>query len=395
MLISRDIEAALQRFRKFPVVVVMGPRQSGKTTVVQKFFAQHRYVNLEEPEMLAFVTGDPKRFLREYENDYGIIIDEFQYAPAILSYIQLASDTHNRPGYFVLTGSQDFLMNEAITQSLAGRAGILRLLPFSIHELAENNLIPRTIDTLMFQGGYPRVYANNIAPRDLFPAYIHTYVERDVRQLINVENLLLFQKFMQLCAARVGQLLNISDLAMQCGISQKVVHQWLSILEASYIIFLLKPYFNNFTKRLTKTPKLYFYDTGLVCSLLNLRAADTLILNPFRGPLFENLIIADLYKQFFNLGFKPSLYFWRDQNGRIEVDGLIDLGNRLVPLEIKSGETISNDFFTGVKNWSALANINPENAYIIYGGDSHQSRSNGTVISWRNASTLIAKLEEI
>jgi predicted AAA+ superfamily ATPase len=395
MLISRDIEAALQRFSKFPVVIVLGPRQSGKTTVVQKFFPNHRYINLEEPEALAFVTADPKRFLREYENDHGIIIDEFQYAPAILSYIQIASDTHDRPGYFVLTGSQNFLMNQAITQSLAGRAGILHLMPFSINELVENNLLPQTLDTLMFQGAYPRIYAKKLSPRDLFPAYVQTYIERDVRQLINVENLLLFQKFMQLCAARVGQLLNISDLAMQTGITQKIAQQWLSILDASYIIFLLKPYFNNFTKRLTKTPKLYFYDTGLACSLLNMRAADTLMLNPFRGPLFENLIIADLYKQFFNLGFRPSLYFWRDQNGRIEIDGLIDLGNRLVPLEIKSGETINSDFFTGVKNWSELAKIDPENAYIIYGGDSHQSRSNGTVISWRNARTLIAKLEEV
>jgi len=284
-------------------------------------------------------------------------------------------------------------MNQAITQSLAGRIGILVLLPLSIHELAENKLIPKNIDQLMFQGGYPRIHAQNIIPRALFPAYIQTYIERDVRQLINVENILTFQKFMQLCAARVGQLLNISDIATQCGISQKTVQEWLSILTASYIIFLLKPYFNNFTKRLIKTPKLYFYDTGLACSLLNMRSAENLALSPFRGPLFENFIIADLYKQFFNLGFRPALYFWRDKNGKIEVDGLIDLGNKLIPLEIKSGETINSDFFTGIKNWSEMANVNPEDAYIIYAGSSHQSRSAGTVISWLNASTLIEKLE--
>jgi len=394
MIAKRDIEKALKQYAKFPVVIVLGPRQSGKTTLVQKVFAKHIYVNLEDPDILSFILRDPKRFLREYTNEHGIIIDEFQYAPKLLSYLQIESDLHDRPGYFVLTGSQNFLMNQAITQSLAGRAAILHLLPLSIHELDNNNLLPQSLDMLLFKGGYPRIQAKKLPPRTVFPAYIRTYIERDVRQLTNVENLSTFQKFMQLCAARVGQQLNINDLATQCGINQKTVTHWLSILEASYILFLLKPYFNNFTKRLTKTPKLYFYDTGLAAAFLGIHSANELALSSFRGHLFENLILADIHKQFFNLGFEPSLYFWRDQNGRIEIDGLITLGNRLIPLEIKSGETIMNDFFTGIKSWSAIADINPEDAYIIYGGQLRQSRSTGTVLPWHSIGTLVHKLEK-
>ncbi len=393
MIARRDLEPTLKRFSKFPVVVVLGPRQSGKTTLVQHHFKNHHYINLEDPKSLDFVTNDPERFLREHENQHGIIIDEFQYAPRFLSYIQLAADAHNRPGYFVLTGSQNFLMNEAISQSLAGRVGILQLLPLSIHELIENKFMPKNADELLFQGGYPRLYAQNFSPQELFPSYIRTYVERDVRQLIQVENLSAFQKFMQLCAARVGQQLNISDIATQCGIDQKTVHRWLSILEASYIIFLLKPYFNNFTKRVTKTPKLYFYDTGLASSLLALRSADDIALSSFRGPLFENLIIVDMYKQFYNLGIEPTLYYWRDLNGRIEIDALIDLGIRLVPLEIKSGETIVPEFFRSIANWSEVAATSPEDGYIIYAGTSGQKRSGGTIISWHDAGNLIPTLE--
>lgn len=394
MIVRRDLEPILKQFSKFPVVAILGPRQSGKTTLARHFFKNHHYVNLENPNELAFVTNDPERFFREHENEYGIIIDEFQYAPQLLSYIQIEADTHDRPGYFVLTGSQNFLMNEAISQSLAGRVGILTLLPLSIHELAENELTPSSIDILIFKGGYPRIHAQNFTPQELFPSYIRTYVERDVRELSTVENLLTFQKFMQLCAARVGQQLNISDLATQCGIDQKTVHRWLSILDASYIIFLLKPYHKNFTKRVTKTPKLYFHDTGLACALLKLRSAEDLALSSFRGPLFENLILADLYKQYYNLGLEPTLYYWRDLNGRIEIDGLIDLGIRLVPLEIKSGETISSNFFTSIKNWSEIANVNPEDSYIIYAGNTGQSRSGGTIITWQKAGNLIAMLEK-
>lgn len=392
MIFERDLTATLKRFSKFPVVVLLGPRQSGKTTLVKDTFKNHIYVTLEDPETLEFITQDPKRFLRENENKHGIIFDEFQHAPDLLSYLQIEADEKDRPGYFVLTGSQNFLMNEAITQTLAGRAGILHLLPLSIHELERNKVLP-DINTLMLQGGYPKIYAKDFSPQELFPSYVRTYVERDVRQLVNVDNLLVFQKFMSLCAGRVGQELNIAEISMQCGIEQKTARSWLSILDASYIIFLLKPHSKNFSKRMIKSPKLYFYDTGLASYLLGIRSAQDLSVSPFRGPLFENLIIVDFYKQYYAHGFEAPLYYWRDSNGRVEVDCLIDIGKNIVPVEIKSGETIVRDFFDALNNWSAIAKIDPSTGYIVYGGDSRQPRSTGTVLGWKEAGVLVAQLE--
>ena len=393
MVFRRDLHKTLKRYAKFPVVILVGPRQSGKTTLVKETFTKHMYFNLEDPEILSYVMNDPKGFFRENENKHGIIFDEFQHYPQLLSYIQIISDENDRPGYFVLTGSQNFLMNQAITQSLAGRAGILTLLPLAIHEFEDNKILPK-IESLILKGGYPRIYAKKFSPSELFPSYIRQYIERDVRQIVNVANLRTFQKFMKLCAGRIGQQLNINDLADSCGIHRKTVEQWLSILEASYIIFLLKPHFKNFNKRLTKSPKLYFFDTGLACSLLGLKSAKALMLSVFRGPLFENLIICDFYKQSYNLGIEPSLYYWRDQNGRIEVDCLIDLGISIVPVEIKSGETIVSDFFDSTRNWSEIAETDRSNSYIVYAGDANQKRSSGHVLSWKNAGSLIEKLEK-
>lgn len=389
---KRDLSKVVARYAKFPVIAILGPRQSGKTTLVKHAFPKHRYVNLENPELRAFATEDPNRFLRELENNHGIIIDEFQHVPELLSYIQVAVDEKKRPGYFVLTGSQNFLMNESITQSLAGRVGIVTLLPLSLHEFKKNKLL-HDIDTALLYGSYPRLYEAKIDAIDFYPSYVHTYLERDVRQMAQVGDILLFQKFMRLCAARIGQQLNIADLATQLGIDQRKVKQWLAVLETSYVIFLLRPHFQNFNKRLTKSPKLFFYDTGLACSLLDIKTKSSLALSPFRGHLFESLIISDFYKQYYNIGMSnPSLYFWRDQNGRIEVDCIIDRGDTLVPVEIKSGETIVPSFFHSLAEWNKIAKVLPEDLIIIYGGKKNQTRSMGKVISWQQVSQFIPHL---
>ena len=393
MFLHRDMEKTLIRYAGFPVIAVLGPRQSGKTTLVKKHFKNHTFLSFEDPAIREFATTDPEGFLREYENDHGIILDEFQHVSSILSYIQLAVDTKKRAGYFVITGSQNFLMNQAITQSLAGRVGILTLLPFSIHELKSNHILPARPQELIVNGLYPRIYTEKIEPNDLYASYIHTYVERDVRQLMNVGDLRTFQRFLILCAGRIGQLLNISDLAENCGISTPTATKWLSVLEASYIIFLLSPHFKNFNKRVIKRPKLFFYDTGVACSLLGINSTKILFASPFRGPLFENLIISDFTKQFLNKGNKPALYFWRDHNGRVEVDCIIDNGLQLIPIEIKSSETIaSNNFFDGLKQWNELSHTAAENNYVVYGGDKNQKRALGTIVSWHSVDDFIRRV---
>jgi predicted AAA+ superfamily ATPase len=389
---NRDLAKVLKRYSKFPVVAILGPRQSGKTTLAKKHFKKHLYVNLENLELRAFALEDPNRFLREYENVHGIIIDEFQYVPQLLSYVQVAVDEKKRPGYFILTGSQNFLMNQAITQSLAGRVGILTLLPLSLHELKQNKILG-DVDATLLNGSYPRLYEEDITAQDFYPSYIHTYLERDVRQIAHVGDMLVFQKLMRLCAARIGQLLNVGELATNLGVDLRKVNQWLSVLEASYILFFLKPHFQNYNKRLTKTPKLYFYDTGLACSLLDIKTTQTLHVSPYRGHLFESLIVSDFQKQYYNMGISnPSTYFWRDTNGRIEIDCLIDRGDTLFPVEIKSAETISPAFFTSLSGWTRLAEANPEHATVVYGGSKSQSRSFGKVLSWQQATQLIPHL---
>jgi uncharacterized protein len=392
MYLKRDLEDAVLRFLSFPVIGILGPRQSGKTTLSKNIFKKHTYLNFENPETLEFAMQDPKGFLTTYENENGLLLDEFQHFPQLLSYIQIEVDEKRRPGYFVLTGSQNFLMNAAITQSLAGRIGILTLLPLSINELDRGKRLPSGSNEAIIKGCYPRIYIEHFLPDDLYPSYIQTYIERDVRSLTNVENLSTFKKFMKLCAGRVGQLLNVADIATNCGITQKTANNWISILEASYIIFLLQPYHVNFKKRITKTSKLYFYDTGIVSSLLGIKRISDIEVSSFRGPLFENFIIADLLKQYYNAGTQAPIYFWRDQNGLIEVDCLIEQGGSLTAIEIKSGETIVADFFQPLKKWSEIAHKDPSDGYIIYGGKDMQKRNTGIVIGWQQAGNIIKNL---
>lgn len=388
-MFSRAISETIKRYTKFPAIALLGPRQSGKTTLAQLMFPQHKYLSFDKDTDRVFAQDDPEHFLKTYENEHGIILDEFQYVPRIVSYIKLEIDAKKRPGYFILSGSQNFLALQAITESLAGRVGILNLLPLSLQELESNGLLIDNLDNVIFEGGYPRLYQEKFSPLDLYPSYIQSYVERDVRQLINAGNISLFQRFIQLCAGRVGQLLNLNALGNECGISFPTARQWLSILEASYIVFTLQPHFQNFNKRVVKTPKLYFYDTGLACSLLRIQSPDMLAVSPFRGALFENLIIGDLYKQYCNCGIRPPLYFWRGSNELYEIDCILDEGNNLYPVEIKSGQTIATDFFKGLSYWNNLAHADPINGYLIYGGSQGQQRTVGNVLGWREAAHLI------
>lgn len=372
-----------------PVISITGPRQSGKTTLARMCFPEYNYVNLENPDMYEAAKDDPRLFLSQFKK--GIIIDEVQRLPSLFSYIQTISDERNKPGEFILTGSENFLLSEKIAQSLAGRVFVSHLLPLSISELERADLVKtEDMDATLFHGFYPRIHKMDIEPEMFFPSYIHTYIERDVRQIVNVSNLFLFQKFLRIAAGRIGQLINYNNIANEVGVDLKTVKSWFSILESSFIVFFLPPHFENFSKRIIKTPKLYFHDIGLACSLLGIRKKEELTSHWSKGALFENMIIADLMKGFLNQGKRPSLYFWRDSAGN-EVDCLIDTGSEIKCVEIKSGTTISSDFFKGLKYYRKL---NPKAApFLIYGGTTNSIQSNATIFGWRNAVESLLKEE--
>ena len=374
----------LEKAQQYPIVAITGPRQSGKTTLSRQLFPHKPYVNLEELDTRQFAHTDPRGFLAQFKE--GAVLDEIQHCPELFSYLQALVDTQQKMGLFVLTGSQQFGLVSKITQSLAGRVGLLQLLPFTLAELQLANCAPNTLETLLFQGLYPPIYDRQIPPTHWHNDYIMTYLERDVRQLIQVQDLRTFHLFLQMCAGRTGQLLNLSSLARDCGITHNTAKAWISVLEASYILFLLNPHHRNFNKRLTKSPKLYFYDTGLACTLLNLQNSDILRTHALRGALFETFVVSELTKGRFNQGLLSNLYFWRDQQGH-EVDVLLEQNDTLIPIEIKSGTTLNADFFTGLNDWQALSK-NTSHVWLIYGGDQNQSRSTITVLSWKDMGSL-------
>lgn len=381
-MIQREIAHKIKQMSaKMPVISITGPRQSGKTTLAKAVFPKHTYVNLESPDVFEEAKSDPRSFLTQHK--YGIIIDEVQKLPELFSYIQTISDENNREGEFILTGSQNFLLSEKISQSLAGRVFVTNLLPFSIAELKKTKHWKSNVNHNIFQGSYPRIYDKQIHPADFYPSYIQTYSERDVRQIVNVSNLHAFQKFMRLSAGRIGQLLNYNNIANELGVDLKTIKSWFSILEAGFIVFFLQPHYNNFNKRLVKTPKLYFYDTGLACSLLGINDAELINTHWAKGALLENLIIADMMKHKLHQVQNPSLFFWRDNTGN-EIDLLEDLGSNVNIYEIKLSATINNSFFKGLDYYKKLAGNNVASMNLIYGGNRSYSRGDYQVRSWNN-----------
>lgn len=373
-MIKRDAEISLINLAKqFKSVAVIGPRQSGKTTLVKAVFPEKAYVSLENPDYRKFAAEDTRGFLSGYPD--GAILDEVQRVPEIFSYLQQILDDSDKTGSFILTGSNNFLLQENISQSLSGRIGLLTLLPFSMSEAGIKKTT--SADELIFKGLYPPLYDKKFDATTWYQNYITTYVERDVRLIKNITNFSIFERFIKLCAGRCGQLLNMHNLAIETGVDAKTIASWIGILEMSYIIFKLNPHHKNFNKRVVKMPKIYFYDTGLAVSLLGIEKLEQLPLHPFRGSLFENLIVVEMLKQRFNKALKSNLSFWRDNVGH-EVDLLLQNGNVLTPVEVKAGQTVTADDFKGLEFWEK---INPGvNRYIVYGGHSKQKRSNGIEI---------------
>lgn len=384
-MIPREIAPIINKLRKqFPVISLTGPRQSGKTTLLRYIYDDLPYVNLEEIDMRNSALSDPRGFLNNYPS--GAVLDEVQRTPELFSYIQGIVDA-NKEAHFVLSGSSNFLLLQSISQSLAGRAAILKLLPFGMSELGETIIGDFSYEQLIFKGLYPGIYDREIDPAHFYPSYVSTYIERDVRQIKNIDDLNRFSNFLQLCAGRVGQILNITSLAVDAGISPNTAKSWLSILEASYIIHFLQPYYKNFNKRITKSPKIYFYDTGLVCSLVGIDSADQVKTYHSKGALFENLIITELIKRRLHHGGVPKFYFWQNKTKQ-EIDLIIDHPDGTIPYEIKSGMTMNNSYFTNLKYWQKVSGDKTGPFYVIYGGETNLNTELGNFISWRSLKDL-------
>jgi uncharacterized protein len=369
--------------RKFPVIAITGPRQSGKTTLCKQVFPDYTYVSLENPDDRTFAENDPRGFLETYSSK--VIIDEVQHVPQLFSYIQSVVDASGESGQFILTGSQNFLLLEKISQSLAGRVYISHLLPFSRKELAAKS--ENDLNAVLFKGGYPRIFDREIEPSDFFPSYVQTYIERDIRSIYNVRDLSLFSAFLRLCAGRTGQLFNASSIGNELGVDYKTIQNWISILETSFILFKLEPWHVNFNKRVVKTPKYYFYDTGLAAYLLGIRKPDEISVHFAKGMLFENYCISEYLKNQWNQGQTTRAFFWRDNVGN-EIDLLIEKGNDISVAEIKSGQTIKDDFFKGLTFMEKYAQNYQLSKFLIYGGEQSRKQYETQVLSWKDLEQL-------
>ena len=382
MFISRLIyNELLESCRTFPVVTITGPRQSGKTTLLKNVFPDKKYISLEDPDIRQMAVTDPRAFLNQ--SDTGLIIDEIQRVPELVSYIQGIVDSLQTPGYYILSGSQQFELSQTISQSLAGRTAILRLLPFSIQEIqviANNS----TIDELLFKGFYPRLYNQPpVNPARYYNSYLETYIERDLRQLINIKDLRQFELFVRLCAGRVGQIFVASNLSNEVGVSVPTIQSWLSILEASYVIYMLQPFYANINKRLTKSPKLYFYDVGLAAFLTGINEPYQIFTSPLKGPLFENMIVMEALKSKYNR-FKPyQLSFYRDNNYN-EVDLILDYTTHLDAVEIKSAQTFDKSFLKGLNTFRGILPEKVRNTTVCYTGEIEQVISGSKLVNYKN-----------
>ncbi len=385
-MFQRDIEKELLELASgYPIVTVIGPRQSGKTTLVQTAFPQKKYANLEFPDVRSAALQDPRSFLEQFPD--GAILDEIQRAPELLSYIQPIVDEKDQKGMFILTGPHQIELQGAISQSLAGRTALLTLLPMNLSEL-EKAGFHLSVDEWMIKGGYPRIYKDHLDPTKAYRNYIQTYVERDLRQLIQVKDLSQFERFIQILAGRVGQIINMEEVGGEIGLSSHTVKHWISILEASFIVFRLQPYFENFGKRLVKSPKLYFNDTGLATYLLGIVNETQMYRDPLRGHLFENAVILELKKHRLNQGLDPSLFYYRDVQ-KNEIDVIYKKGHDLVPIEIKSSKTYHKDFLQSIDLFWDIAPERVPQAFLIYGGDIEQSVQQTQILNFRHATQAL------
>lgn len=385
-MIPRMLEKSLKRAAgKYPVVAIIGPRQSGKTTLARLAFPGKSYVSLENPAVRAFAIEDPQGFLAGYPR--GAILDEVQRAPQLFSYLQPLVDEKKKEGLFILTGSQHFLLLESVSQSLAGRVSIHKLLPLSLEELEKAHRLPSGLEKLLWMGGYPRIHDKKLDPSHWLGNYVETYLERDVRQIKNVGDLSTFHRFLRAAAARSAQLLNLSSLAEACGITHNTAKAWLSVLEASFVIFLLPPHYRNFNKRLKKSPKLYFFDTGLLCYLLGIERPEELQTHATRGAIFETGVLSEMMKQIFHRQKRTELFFWQDRLGR-EIDCLMDCAGVLFPVEIKSGVTLTSESFKNLDYWLHLSKTRSQQARLVYAGEQSYRRRGVQVLGWSHLNRL-------
>jgi hypothetical protein len=384
-MIKRESSSKIIELSKhYPVITITGPRQSGKTTLCKSLFPTKEYVNLEDPETRIFASDDPRGFFGKFSN--GAVIDEIQRVPELLSYLQVIVDEHKMPGEFIITGSQNILLLSAISQSLAGRTAILHLLPLSVFELKEYEQggyeVPSELYEFMYKGFYPNVYNSNLNPSENYGFYVSTYLEKDIRDLLRISDLNKFELFLKICASRTGQVVNLSSIGNDCGLSHNTIKQWLSLLETSYIIKFSNTYYKNYGKRFIKSPKLYFIDTGLLCYLLGIRNKEHIDVHPLKGQIFETFVFSELLKTLYNKGMDENIYFLRDTKG-YEIDFIFDEGIKLKSIEAKLSQTINQDFF---KNMNALSDLTGAEVekYLIYGGKESKKYKDINIVSWQN-----------